>query len=67
MNRSERKRFTINARFFRMKLLVDQDEKWPPENRKHEWFFIADAMSRASHPETRQLLGKGLKASGRDR
>lgn len=49
---------TVNARFFRMKLLVDQGEKWPPENRKHEWLFIADAMSRASHPETRQLLEK---------
>jgi 8-oxo-dGTP pyrophosphatase MutT (NUDIX family)/uncharacterized membrane protein len=49
---------TVNARFFRMKLLVDQDKKWPPENRKHEWLSLAEALARASHPETRQLLEK---------
>jgi 8-oxo-dGTP pyrophosphatase MutT (NUDIX family)/uncharacterized membrane protein len=48
----------VSARFFRMKLLVDQDSKWPPENRKHEWLLLADALIRASHPETRRLLEK---------
>ena len=49
---------TVSARFFRMKLLTDQDSKWPPENRKHEWLLLADALIRASHPETRRLLEK---------
>ena len=49
---------TVKARFFRMKLLVDQDKAWPPENRKHEWLLLAKGLSRASHPETRQLLEK---------
>lgn len=49
---------TVKARFFRMKLLVDQDDKWPPENRKHEWLPLADAQTKASHPETRQLMEK---------
>jgi len=51
---------TVNARFFRMKLL-DQDKKWPPENRKHEWLPLAEALSRASHPETKQLLERTSK------
>lgn len=55
---------TVNARFFRMKLLVDQDKTWPPENRKHEWLSLAEALARASHPETRQLLEKASTQMG---
>ena len=44
----------VNARFFGMELL--KQDKWPPENRKHEWLLLAQALSRASHPETKRLL-----------
>ena len=52
---------TVNVRFFRMKLLVDQDKTWPPENREHEWLLVDDAVKMASYTETRQLLEKASK------
>lgn len=50
------------VRFFRMELMVPEEEKWPRENREHQWFALEQAIPKATYNETKYLLEKAASA-----
>jgi 8-oxo-dGTP pyrophosphatase MutT (NUDIX family) len=51
------------VRFFRMELIVPKEEKWPPENRQHQWLELKQAIPQATYGETKYLLEKAASAT----
>jgi 8-oxo-dGTP pyrophosphatase MutT (NUDIX family) len=51
------------VRFFRMELIVPKEEKWPPENRQHQWLELKQAIPQATYDETKYLLEKAASST----
>jgi ADP-ribose pyrophosphatase YjhB (NUDIX family) len=51
----------ITVRFFLMELVPEEEGKWPPEDRQHQWLSLEDAKRKSSYDETKRLLDKAAK------